>query len=101
MSCASKFTLHNLRTNDLYSPTHTLSFESFPPSLGPIPLFHSFPPLLFPTPHKRTQTQCTQKTFLADEQGMIAAAKEEMMAHEHYDSSREPHEFKGFFLEEV
>ena len=31
----------------------------------------------------------------------FAAAKAEVLAQEHYDSSRSPQEFKGFFLSEV
>jgi hypothetical protein len=31
----------------------------------------------------------------------FAAAKEAVIAQPHYDSSRQPHEFKGFFLPEV
>jgi len=30
-----------------------------------------------------------------------ASAKAEVAAHPHYDSSRAPHEFKGFYLNEV
>ena len=32
---------------------------------------------------------------------MLEAAKKEMTSPPHYDASREPHEFKGFFLPEV
>ena len=31
----------------------------------------------------------------------FAQAKDEVTTHPHYDSSRQPHEFKGFFLPEV